>query len=106
MVDVPTPVKAILSGYKEKEHEVMIKLQKALKLPKLKGSELPAIVKEADSIALATEAVQLLNGSVEDWPVFKTHKPIDFKIDAMTPEESKKAFLIYWRKLQKELKSK
>lgn len=98
MVDVPTPVKVILKGYKEKEDEVMDEIARQLKLP---PGGMPSIVKEADGIALVTEASQLVAGDVTQWEAFKLFKPIDQKIHALNPENAERLFLIRWHELQR-----
>lgn len=96
MVDVPTPVKAILSGYKEKELEVQHAIQKALELPALKNNTLPHIIKEADGIALITEALQLVNGDVSEWDAYKLFKAHPGRLPSQAPRVARDRFLARW----------
>lgn len=93
MVDVPTPVKVILKGYREKENEVQHAIQLAFKLPRLRMNKLPAIIKDADSIALVTEATQLVTGDVKEWEAYKLHEPFPVKLPSLNPKRARAAFL-------------
>lgn len=102
MVDVPTPVKVILKGYREKEAEVMEEIASQLKLPSnLAGLPTHSLIHRADAIALVTEAKQLVAGDVSEWEACKLFDPIDIKLKGLHPEAASAAFLARWFDLQR-----
>lgn len=65
--DIPTPLKATLVGYSEREDQLMRIIAKRLGLPDHgETTLLPKIVKIADRIALVTEARSIAHGTT-DW---------------------------------------
>ncbi len=106
MVDVPTPVKIILKGYKEKEIEVLSAIEKSLGLPRINTSDFATIIKDADSIALITEAEQLVSGDVSEWEVCKSFKAYPKELPYLSPEYAKLDFLDRWHQLQRKLSEK
>lgn len=99
LVDVPTPVKVLLKGYKEKETEVIAEIYKQLGLPVQHAITMPAIVKRADAIALVNEARDLIEGDLSDWNFGKELAMDDLDIIPLDPGESKELFLNTYAKL-------
>lgn len=95
LVDVPSPIKPLLRGYKDLENWVFDEIVKQLDLPTLDTNDigLPHLVKEADGIALVTEASQLVVGDVSDWPAFKQFAAWPVKIQPMHWMDANKLFL-------------
>lgn len=101
IVDVPTPVKRLISGYKDLETIVYTHLSRQLKLPDLLpyGDEFPGIVKKADGMALVSEAIALVTGDISDWPAFKEFGFFSTPIIPMSPLEAEFRFLQKWKEL-------
>ncbi len=102
MVDMPTPIKAVIKGYSDMEHRLMSYLINGFALPNHKDmGQLPDVVKFADAVALVTEARQLMHGGLKDWDLkFKTLKPHATTIYPVSPARAEKAFLARYRKIQ------
>ena len=93
--DFPTPLKQLLPDFKRIEKNV----EEAV-LHRFGIEFLPASVKIADRIMLATENQQLLSG--DSWPVLQGVEPLkDFKIECMPPERAKEFFLSRFEQLEK-----
>ena len=96
MIDLPTPIKALFPEYKVMEKALMKVLQKRFGLADCGDLEMPAIVKEADAIALRTEAGQLIFGGCADWKITQTHQPYNTDIFALSPMLAQRSFMSRW----------
>lgn len=89
MVDMPRPIKRLkeMQPFRDMEHKVMQAICKRFNLPEQE----PAVVKEADTKMLATEARDLMGPLHPDWnqPV----PPLPFKIEPLPPKEAKELFI-------------
>ena len=93
--DIPSPLKALLPGYKLLEARFDRAIREHFGLPELPS---PA-VKEADNILLVTEIRDLFEGRV----VHKTPgaaEPMNGRIWPLSPETAKDQFLDRFRRLQ------
>lgn len=98
MIDIPTPLKATLVGYEEREDKLMRLIAKSLCIPDHgEPSLLPKIVKYADRVALVTEARQLTHGTSEWSEAYNSVESFPQLIDPLTPLEAKQAFLTRYR---------
>lgn len=73
ILDLPSPLKALLRGYKAIEYQFEVAIREAFGL----GEELPLrkkSIKTADYIAMATEVRHLMRGA-EDWEKLKGVEP-------------------------------
>lgn len=102
LLDVPSPVKQYLGGYKEMEEKLMraIFTKFGVKWP------MSIMVKEADHVMLKREAKVLIPSQgaswVDDFPtIWETDRPID----AHQPPYIKEAFLDWFKYLMKEVKN-
>lgn len=86
--DMPKPLKEILPDYQAIERDVEAKLFPALGLP----VELPAEVKDADRVMLATEQVQLMSNR-DKWKWTDKVKPLDVHLDCLSPQRAYDAFM-------------
>lgn len=94
MIDIPTPLKATLSGYEEREDRLMRLIAKGLDFPSHGESTLlPKIVKYADRVALVTEARQLTHGTSEWAESYNSVESHPVSIVALPPGDAKPAFL-------------
>jgi len=87
LTDIPSPAKRLLPDYKALEQRVFCAIARKFGVP----SELPAGVKHADGVLLATEARDLCAPGWEYWGL--PHAPLDQRIVAWTQEEAKARFL-------------
>ncbi len=106
MGDIPTPLKHTLTNFGAREEVLMGHIDNQLSLPDHGGWEyIPSIVKQADKIALVTEARQLCSG-VRGWGVeYKGIKSFGKPILERSPNFIKKRFEARYKKLRKELDS-
>jgi len=95
LVDIPKPLKE--SGEFEAYKKFEKKLQDLIYLKFGLSQEEPESVKQADKILLATESRDLFNGFHKDW----RHQvnPLPFRINPLSPEASKTAFLDRFKEL-------
>lgn len=92
LMDVPTPVKKLLTNYKEIENKVHACIAERYDL----SYEMPALVHLADGIALATEAEALMiNSHLWELP----HDAEDYSVESMTPLKARRAFLKRFKEL-------
>lgn len=85
LTDMPSPVKRLMADYRALEDKLYLVIAERFGL----DQELPAIVKRADAIALATEAQQLMGNP--DWGL--TEKPAKIIITMKMPAQAKKMFV-------------
>ena len=95
--DVSKPLKDLLPQYREIEAriEAVVLGRFGLTLP------LPASVKKADVIMLATEQRSLMRNR-DDWDYCRGHEPLDMAIMAHAPEDAKALFIARYRELTSE----
>lgn len=103
MIDLPTPIKATMPIYAEREHELMALITNSFDLPNHgEHTQLPSIVKLADAVALVTEARQLMRDGLKDWSERQQRiasHPI--RIVSLIPAEAKRAFLARYKLIQR-----
>lgn len=87
LVDLPTPVKRSMAAYTEIETRLQVVLSERFGL----SVAMPASVKRADAVLLATEARDLMAKPPADW--FPMPPPQQEKIRPMTSKQAKDAFL-------------
>lgn len=87
LTDMPSPAKRLLPDYKVLEQRVFCAIARKFGVP----SEIPASVKHADGVLLATEARDLCAPGWEYWGL--PHVPLDQRIVVWTQEEAKARFL-------------
>ncbi len=90
ILDLPSPLKALLQGYKAIEYKFEVAIREAFGL----GEELrlrKSVIKDADYIAMATE-VRLLMRGAEDWEKLKNVEP-QGSILAMQPFDAYTVFI-------------
>jgi 5'-deoxynucleotidase YfbR-like HD superfamily hydrolase len=99
MVDVPRPLKAHLSGYKELEAKTWRVIADAFALP----SELPASVHYADNAILLAEKEQLMypNPPGLAWEGADKYRTPDVLIVGYTPTRAREVFLNRFHELTK-----
>lgn len=93
VTDVPRPLKPFLNGYKQTERQNWLAIAATIGLP----ATLPASVKEADSGALADEALQNMSPCIAQWSPMP--KPLGFALEYWTPEQAELEFLAAFREL-------
>jgi hypothetical protein len=93
LVDVPRPVKHMLTGYAHLEAKVMDAVARKFGLP----SVMPDEVKEADYCILSDEAHVLMNGMHPNWA--DPSKALGIKIHCWSPQLAKSEFLIRYFEL-------
>jgi|ERR1700722_9823299 len=100
LVDLPRPIKRMagFEEYSRVEAKVMAVICQAFNLNPIE----PAIVKQADSILLATEARDLMSPLHPEWK--QIIEPAPFHIKSMNPREAKELFLKRFYQLQPESK--
>ena len=99
VMDVPSPIKAILGDYAALEERMQSAILHRYKL--LRHPQHIAEVKEMDKRLRATEAIELgLHPQV--WGGLWV-QPLPIVIKAQPPEEAKKAFLARWKELGGEI---
>ena len=88
--DVVKPLKALLPDYKDIERRVEEIIAETYGISDIFNP----LIKGADMIALATEKRDLMPHSAEDWSYLKGFEPLVEAINAWTPEQAKRTFLI------------
>ncbi len=81
VIDIPSPLKAMLPNYKRIEFVFEDAIRTAFGMGNL-SLELKRIIKQADIIALATEARDLMRNT-EDWEILQHVEPRDGSVLAM-----------------------
>lgn len=81
MVDLPSPLKALLPGYRRMERVVWEMIATRFELPR----ELPAEVHRADLIMLATERRDLMAPCDLSWPCLEGVEPLESVIEPWSP---------------------
>lgn len=89
--DVTRPLKPLLDGYAAIEVRIMQAVLRAFGLP----TEIPASVKHADLVALATEQRDLMPKHDDEWAVLAGIEPHPATIHPQSPLAAEAAFL--WR---------
>ena len=87
--DVSKPLKQLLPDYKAIEDRVEAAVFGRFGL----SAKLPASVKAADMVMLATEKRDLMPGDPHIWECIAGHRPLDTRIVPMSPEMARRAFL-------------
>lgn len=87
--DVTAPLKRLLPDYKVIEARVHDAIFARYELP----AQLPACIKEADLIALATEQRDLMPPHDDEWASIKNVKPLPFHIEPMSATVAYECFL-------------
>jgi hypothetical protein len=93
--DVSRPLKQLLPDYKAIERRVERAIARAFGLPE----ELPASVKHADLVMLATEQRDLMPDHDDEWACLAGIAPMPKKLMPLPPPEAKAAFLVEFRVL-------
>ncbi len=91
IIDLPSPVKALLPEYKEIEHRFQKVIETVFDLEDV-SHIVRHRVKEADVIALATEARDLM-ANTEDWQILQGVKPDPLKIQVTSPRVAEAMFI-------------
>lgn len=87
--DVSKPLKQLLPDYKVIEERVEAAVLGRFGL----SAKLPASVKAADLVLLATEKRDLMPGDRHTWECIAGHKPLDERIVPVPPSIARSAFL-------------
>jgi hypothetical protein len=96
IVDIPRPFKTApgMEGYRLYENQMMRAVCEAFGLP----AEIPASVKHADEVLLASEARDLMpEASVRRW--YLPERPLDFTLSPWSPTKSRALFLARFHEL-------
>lgn len=96
--DVAKPLKMLLRDYKEVEERVEAAVLGRFSLP----AKLPASVKRADLIALATERRDLMPRHESRWECTDGLETLAWRIEPLPPEAARAAFLARYKELHKE----
>ncbi len=107
LVDLPTPVKWQVVGYKEAEARAMNVICDVFKIPRqeysppgYEGGSGWDLVKKADAIALATEARDLMKNP-KNWGLNDT--PVDWKIDRWKIHDARVVFKMHYHYLVEQI---
>jgi len=93
--DMAKPLKDICPDFRVIEKRIEADLFPRFGVP----MPLPASVKEADTVMLATEQRQLMRNR-DDWNYTRGRQPLDIEIPPMNPAEAKAAFLARYDELR------
>ena len=93
--DVSKPLKDLLPEYRVIEDQVEAAIARRFHLP----DRLPASVKEADIVMLATEQLQLMCNR-DDWNYTRGRQPADLQIPTWSPGKAKAEFLSTFERLK------
>ena len=94
--DVAKPLKQLLPDYKVIEDRVEAAVLGRFGLP----AKLPASVKAADLVMLATEKRDLMPGDRHTWECIAGHRPLEARIVPMSSEAARQAFLLRYSELK------
>ncbi len=100
--DIPTPLKSVLSGYSERENELMGHIEVSLRLP-VPDKTTRHKIKGADTVALVTEARQLTLDTNEWGVEYQNIRSHACTLRPLTPKEAKLEFLHKYYALQHSL---
>lgn len=90
--DMPTPLKAVVPGYKQLERKVEVAFRLFNGLPCETSDE----VKRADLVMLATEKRDLMKGG-QPWEILEGVEPTErFHVTPVDPREAAELFLDRW----------
>lgn len=91
--DIITPVKGLLTNYKELEEKLMSAICETFNIEWPWSEEDKKAIKRVDNMMLVTEAKSLMK-DIDDWEICKYYEPIaDLKIRGCKPEVAEKYFL-------------
>ena len=93
--DVAKPLKQLLPDYKAIEERVEAAVLGRFGLP----AKLPASVKAADLVMLATEKRDLMPGDRHTWECIAGHRPLDGRILPMSPRTAFEAFMLRYSEI-------
>lgn len=93
--DVAKPLKQLLPDYKVIEERVEAAVFERFGLP----ATLPASVKAADLVMLATEKRDLMPGDRHTWECIAGHRPLDARIVPLSPHAARTGFLLRFSEL-------
>lgn len=94
--DVAKPLKQLLPDYKVIEDRVEAAVLGRFGL----SAKLPASVKAADLVMLATEKRDLMPGDRHTWECIAGHQPLQQRIVPMSAEAARQAFLLRYSELK------
>lgn len=78
----------LVDAYRQIEHRVWLAISERFNLP----PDLPASIKHADMIALATEKRDLLPEHPTPWPCLEGIEPMPFRVERCQPEDIRELF--------------
>ena len=93
--DVSKPLKQLLPDYKLIEDRVEAAVLGRFGV----SAQLPASVKAADLVMLATEKRDLMPGDRHTWECIAGHKPMDARVVPLSPHAARTAFLLRYSEL-------
>ncbi len=93
--DVPKPLKLLLPDYQAIEERVDHAIRSWSGLPR----KMPPVVKEVDTILLATEQRDLMPRLAEQWASTAGVTPLSFKVRAWSPRKAYRLFMDRWYEL-------
>lgn len=94
--DVSRPLKALLPDYKAIEKRIEAAVFARFGLP----AELPADVKRADMVLLATEKRDLMPAHADQWACIEGYQPLATRIVPMDPGAARAMFLMRFNALR------
>lgn len=95
VVDLPSPLKRMLPGYREIERRVQDAIAAHFGLP----PEIPMIVKAADQAMLLAEAQQIMAAPPMPWD--ESGSPAPVRVRCWSPERAQAEFIIAFERLTK-----
>ncbi|MDP3425521.1 MAG: HD family hydrolase [Burkholderiaceae bacterium] len=96
--DVTLPLKQLLPDYRTIEASIWRAIASSFDLP----ADLPACVKRADLVLLATERRDLMKEQDTPWPVLDGVPPLPAPIDPWPPSHARAMFVMRYWDLRKE----
>jgi uncharacterized protein len=97
--DITRPVKRMIPGIEELELKILQVIGKAVGLP----WPIPQCVWDADDRMLATEAVQLMNVSAEEFPIIRQVEQVNRELWCRGPHDAETVFMNRFISLQNRL---